>query len=201
MIATAMCDERWADAVPVSAPLEELPRGVMLRDRSNRLLLRFDPISQSAVICFPDSELSLRSVAGVIEISSANAIRIRSGAGIELVAAGPNEIRETRLAVTPSAVNLHAEALHAVVTETNFVGGSVNARADRVRTVWGTCERVVGRAFDYARQAYQRVEVLLHVRAGRIRTESEGTFLIQSRAARIQADDDVRVQAKAINLG
>jgi hypothetical protein len=172
------------------------------RDSNQRLLLRFDPAARTAVICLPDAELMLRSVNGTIELSSSSPIRIRSGQRLELTA-GESESLESasRLAVTVGGVELDTRALRATVRETNFVGEALTARADRVILVWEKCERIVGRAFDYARHAYQRVEVLLHVRAGRIRTESHGPLVMQSRTTRIQATDDVRVQGQTINLG
>jgi uncharacterized protein DUF3540 len=178
------------------------PRGtVEARDREDRLLMRFDPESRQATICLAGAELLLRVVDGVIEISSTAGIRIKSSVGVDLVGEVESSASGNRLAVTPHGVQLEASVLTATVTRTEFVGDTVTAAAKAVKVTWEKCERIVGRAFDYARHAYQRVDVLLHIRAGRIRTESKGLHLMQAEGVRIQAEADLRVQAASINLG
>lgn len=78
---------------------------------------------------------------------------------------------------------------------------SFEARADEARLSWGKLEEVVGRLFRFARNAYLRVESLLHTRAGRIRTEAESSYLQQAETVIVQAREDVRVQGRSINLG
>ena len=78
---------------------------------------------------------------------------------------------------------------------------SFEVRADEARLTWGKLEEVVGRLFRFARDAYVRVESLLHTRAGRIRTEAERSHLLQAENVNVQAREDVRVQGRSINLG
>ncbi len=77
----------------------------------------------------------------------------------------------------------------------------LSASAQEARATWGKLEHVVGRMVLWARDAYQRVEGLFHSRAGRIRTESRGAYLLQSESARIHAKEEVRIQGETVNLG
>jgi hypothetical protein len=176
---------------------------VEARDERHRLLLRFDPVSKTATIYFHEAELQVRSVGACIEISSQKAIRIRSAETIEI--AGQQGVSligvDSRLAVNPESVDCTTNSFRANVSRLDFVGSTLTARADDVKLTWGRCERIVGRAFEYARHAYHRVEVLLHTRAGRIRTEAVGAHLMRAGTTRIQATEDVRIQGQSINLG
>ncbi|MBI2901641.1 MAG: DUF3540 domain-containing protein [Planctomycetes bacterium] len=68
-------------------------------------------------------------------------------------------------------------------------------------TTPGTFETNAGRVFEFATDAYCRVEKLLHVTAGRVRTQVEGAWLVQSDTARVQAEGDVKLQGETILLG
>jgi hypothetical protein len=163
----------------------------------------FDRVTNTFTLNLGAAQLHFRCVDGAIEIASDAPIRIRSGREAELAGAGEAILSsgQSSIAVTPESTRVRADDLHVSAVRTDFAGKSLHARADHVKVVWGRCERVVGRAFDYARHAYARVEVLLHTRAGRIRTETDGAHLIQAGTARIHAKGDVRVQGTSINLG
>ena len=77
---------------------------VEVRDAHNRLLLRFDPDSHTATICLSGAEFALRTVDGVIEMSSNSPIRIRSLQTVELMAAPPGaDVAANRLAVSANS--------------------------------------------------------------------------------------------------
>ena len=164
---------------------------------------KFDRGTRTATLNLGEAQLCFRCVNGVIEIASDAPIRIRSERLLELAGEEGAMLSSspTSLEMTPRSMQVQADDLRACAARADFTGTSLNARADHVKVIWGRCERVVGRAFDYARHAYVRVEVLLHTRANRIRTETDGTHLVQAGTARIQARDDVRIQGTSINLG
>ena len=85
--------------------------------------------------------------------------------------------------------------------ELNVGADRITASAREVRTTWGKLEQVVGRLIVWAKESYQRVDGLLHSRAGRIRTESRGAYLLQANSARVHAKEEVRIQGETINLG
>lgn len=82
-------------------------------------------------------------------------------------------------------------------------GGTVEIDAERgVKiTTPGTFETHVGRRFEFATDAYCRVEKVISVTAGRVRTQCEGAWLVQADTARVQAEGDVKLQGETIHLG
>jgi hypothetical protein len=201
----AICDDAETGVIDQHAPEQE-GRGrplIVSRGRRQAAAFSVDGDPATATLNLGEAQLQFRCVDGVIEITSAHPIRIRSGRMVEIAGDTGSTLSSlaTALELTPVSMNLRAEELRGRVTRTDFIGRSINAKAEQVKVTWGKCERVVGRAFDYARHAYSRVEVLLHTRAGRIRTEANGSYLVQAETARIQAKEDVRIQGTSINLG
>jgi len=155
-----------------------------------------DPVSGKVLLHFPGADLEIGVVDGKLEISSTCGIRIRSDRGVEI--AGSDD---SRLELDRKGVVLASPALDMRVRETDFVGERITARSERVKVVWGKLEQVVGHFVGFAKEVYQRIEGLVHTRAGRIRTEAGRAYLLQADRARIQATGDVRVQGRTINLG
>ncbi|GEM_PF-6197161 len=147
------------------------------RDSRGRLVFQYDPRTGRGVVHFP----------GGVEISSSKSLRLSSAEMVE-IAAGRGIVIDSR-------------CVRARVGEADFEGGRVAARAGEAKFVWGKLDQSVGRLVQTVRNLYQRIEALWHVRAGRVRTESQGSYLLQAEDARVQAKGDVRIQGESINLG
>lgn len=158
----------------------------------NRLVFHLEGVS-----------VELRSVEGGLEIFCDQPIRFRSRTIVEI--GGDEGVRITgpggRLEIGARETQLSADVLRVRTKEAELEGDRLTARAREANVAWGKLEQVVGRLWTVAKNAYVRIEGLLHERAGRVRMESGGSMLFQAREARIQAKEDVRVQGRSINLG
>jgi uncharacterized protein (DUF2345 family) len=167
------------------------------------MLFQFDPSERSAVVLLPALRLKLRCTEGRIELTSTKDIRLHSHGTVEI--AGDRGVRlagaGSTLDVNPDHVQLSTRRLQAKVDATCFEGEHIRARAQSVHVTWGKFQRVAHRVLEYSRHVYQRVESLLHTRAGRVRSEAEDAVLIQAKEMQIQAQEDVRIQGKSIKLG
>jgi hypothetical protein len=62
-------------------------------------------------------------------------------------------------------------------------------------------EHVVGRVVTFAKNLYLRIASLFHSRAGRVRSEAEGSYLVEAGHARVRAVEDVKIVGESIELG
>ena len=159
------------------------------RDPRGRILFEYDSSSGRAVVHFPGSEFEIQSSDGRVELVCKTGLTIRSGGTVRI-----ESEREVRMvsgasgfAVDPERVSLEAPA--------------ADARVGEARVACGKLEQSFGRVIGWAKVVYQRIEDLMHVRAGRIRTEADKGHLVQAERARVQADGDVHIQGRTINLG
>jgi hypothetical protein len=159
------------------------------RDRSGQLLFEYQPATGRAIVHLPGLGLEFRSVDGRLELVCDRPLTIRSEGTVEIQGE-----RGTNLSCGPSSLRVGPEALE-------LDAPVARVRVDEARVACGKVEQSLGRVITWAKQVYERVEELLHVRAGRIRTEAEQGHLIQASQARVQAEGDVHVQGRTINLG
>ncbi|HZE96191.1 MAG TPA: DUF3540 domain-containing protein [Planctomycetota bacterium] len=167
------------------------PAGEILETRDSRgqLVFEFNAASGRAVLHFGGSGLRLQAVDGRVEIVSESTIAIRSEGGIELEGA-----RGVRLACGPHAATVTPEGI-------DVDAAAARVRVDDARVSCGKLEQKVDRVLLWAKDVYHRIEGLLHTRAGRVRTEAERDHLVQAERARLQAEGDVHVQGRTVNLG
>lgn len=164
-----------------------------LRDSDGRLILEYDTREGKAIVYLPQAQLQVRSVEGKVEFASEQGMKFTTREMLELEAE-----RGVRVS---GPLDLRCPKAEARVGELNWQGERITARAGDVRVAWGRLEQVVGRLLTFAKSVYERVEGLLHSRAGRVRAESKGAYLIQGNHAEIAAEDDVKIQGKTIHLG
>lgn len=178
-----------ADGSAVSVRPGSAGETLETRDRSGQLLFEYQPATGRAVVHLPGLGLEFRSVDGRLELVCDRPLTIRSEASVEI-----QGDRGASLSCGPSAVRVDPEGLA-------LEAPLARVRADEAKIACGKVEQSLGRVITWAKQVYQRVEELLHLRAGRIRTEAEHGHLIQAAQARVQAEGDVHVQGRTINLG
>lgn len=80
-------------------------------------------------------------------------------------------------------------------------GRKITLRSPEIHLIAGKFEQTVGRLFLWAQSAYERIEGLWHARAGRVRTEAESSYLLQTKRANLVSKGDLRLQGESINLG
>lgn len=139
-----------------------------------------DVIEDRVVLHLPGADLEVRVVDGKIEVSCEKGFVLRCG--------------PSRVAVTPTG-------LEALLGETRYEGEKLVASAKEARVSFGRLEQAVGRLITFAKEMYQRVEGLWHSRAGRIMSEADRAWHLRAGRARVDAEGDVRILGKTINLG
>lgn len=174
-----------------------------VRDHDGRLLFEYDASQRRAVIHLPGADLELRSAKGRFELASRSDLRISSAGVVEIEGAKGSRLGgpDAAVDVKPGRVEVSAPVLESKVAEVRHEGERVEAKATEAQFSWGKAEEIVGRLFTFARDKYERIESLLHTRAGRIRIESQSAYLLQAERANLRAKGDVRIDGETINLG
>jgi hypothetical protein len=177
---------------------------VETRDNQNRLLFEFDPATGRATFYVPGTDIQFRTSSdGKLDIICPQGLRILTGKAIEFVADEGIRVssQENSCQLTPDFFKIKASNAEFAINDVEVAGTVARVRFGRLTIVADKLQQTVGRLFEYATYAYRRVDVLLHTRARRIRTESTESQLIQADSIRIQANDHVHVQGKSIHLG
>ncbi len=164
-----------------------------LRDPAGRLIVEYDTRQGKAILYLPQAQLQVRSVGGKVEFASDQAMKFTTRETLELEA--------ERGVLVNGPLDLRCPRVEAHVDDLDWRGDRITARAGEVQVAWGRLEQVAGRVLTFAKSVYERVEGLLHSRAGRVRSESKGAYLVQADHAEIAAQDDVKIHGKTINLG
>ena len=122
-----------------------------------------------------------------LSLSSPEAIALRGG--------------ESCLKLAREKSELRSRWLEARIGETELQGERIAARVQEAEISASRMEVAVGRVVRWARSVYERVEDLFLTMAGRIRTESEGAYLVRAERARFDVEEEVKVHGKTIHLG
>jgi len=175
---------------------------IEIRDNLGRPRARFDLLSNSADLYAADSELRFRVTDGKLEVACSAGIRFVTPKVMEFVAGEGVRIAAgtTSCQIMPAGVKLAGEDVTVVANSVNLSGATLKARLERITLTVGKLEQFADRIFQHARHSYQRIEMLLHTRAGRIRTEAAESHLLEAESLRVVAEEEVRIQANSINL-
>ncbi len=178
------------------------PRKIKLQDRNGQPVLDYDTDSGEAVLHLPEATLRIRSVEGKIELTSNRDISLQSTQTIEIK--GKRGLRlegeGSRLQLQKKS-EITAPSLKAGISKLSFEGEELSGKAKEATFSWGRVHQTVTRFVQFAKSAYTRVETVLHTRAGRVRTEAEGSLQLHAEEARVLAKRDVHVNGRSINLG
>ena len=181
-----------------------------------RLLFSYAPSGGRSRVELPEGDVEFVSRKGKIDFVAAGGVRFFSREPIELTSAA-----EVRLAALDAAgktfsalgvgtrrLDLQSEEIRVKskkgrleIDRASFVGRSFSSSVKVLRSVAERSESVVGTAIEKARNVYRSVEELSQLRAGRVRTLVSDFYDLKSRNTRIRSDEEVRVDAKRINLG
>lgn len=178
------------------------PRKIQLRDRNGQPVLDYDTDSGVAVLHLPEAVIRIQSVDGRVELTSNRDIRLHSARTVEI--AGDRGIRlegEGASLLLKKKSELKVPSLQVDVSRLAYEGERISGHAREAVFTWGRLRQNVDRFLQFAKTAYVRVESVLHTRAGRIRTETEGTYHLRADEVKVLAKRDVRLDGRTINLG
>jgi hypothetical protein len=146
--------------------------------------------------------LTLRMNGDVLELSADCGIAIKSAAALHLSGAGGVRIScgESFVDLTPGAVSISSDRMTARARLAECQGREIRLNAELLRISCAKLERIASRVLEYARESYHRVDNLLHIRAGRIRSESLSNHSLHGATVRVDAKEDVRIMGEKIHL-
>jgi hypothetical protein len=149
--------------------------------------------------------LAISAPDGDLDLSARGAVRVR-GASVDLQAGDTENGSTLHLgrsfaSLSSRVIDIGAKTARVAVADMAYAGSHLRAKLDDVRVTAERAEQVVGRFFQTAKSVFRRVEDLEQTRAGRIRTLVAGSYYLKGETTTVEADDDVRVDGKAIHLG
>jgi hypothetical protein len=189
---------------------------IEVRDAQQRLVFCFDPVTGKGIVSAPAGDLTLHAPQGNIDLVAGRSIRCRSEEQICLEAgpadpAPPCDVTGTRrssLVLGPALATLRSGALrllgqHAEVAidETSYRGQRLAASLEEAKLVVTRLETVANRLLERAKSVFRTVEDLHQLRAGRMRTIAEQSYYLRGGHASLEADDDMKIDGKSIQLG
>jgi len=181
-----------------------------------RLLFSYAPSGGRSRVELPEGDVEFVSRKGRIDFVAARGVRffsrepieLMSASGVRLAAVDAARKTFSALGVGTRRLDLQGEELRVTsktgrleIDRASFVGRSFSSSVEILRSVAERSESVVGTAIEKARNVYRNVEELSQLRAGRVRTLVSDFYDLKSRNTRIRSDEEVRVDAKRINLG
>ena len=162
------------------------------RDRRGRLVFEFHPATGRAILHVPSS----------LEIEAAGAVCIRGrSVSIEAKEAAMLSTPDAGLRLNRDSASLKASSIRTESDDAVFCAALLQAEGKEIRFTGGRLELAFNRVVVAARDVVQRIENLLHTRAGRVRMVSRMDATIQARTANLVAKSDFRVQGETIHLG
>ncbi|MFO0548761.1 MAG: DUF3540 domain-containing protein [Polyangiaceae bacterium] len=151
---------------------------LVVRDRDDKVLFEVDAETGRTVISAARGNLALRAPDGDLELEAKGAVRVRS-----------------------QAFDVSAEKAELALDDVAFAGERLRAKIGDVRNVFGRLETVTQRLFETAKSAFRNVEDLSQLRAGRVRTLVKKGYYVRGGHAAVEAEEDVKLDAKQIRLG
>jgi len=163
------------------------------RDPRGVLMFRYDTETGQGTVHMPGFDVRLRE--GQVELACKQDLRISSAGSVEIEGGG------SRLGLASQGTHLEAPRFELSSDEVLLQGKRAEVCVEEARLSASRVEYILGRVWRFAREVYESVEGLLHVRAGRARTDVSGGYRIQAKRARIRTEEDVTLEGETINLG
>lgn len=177
-----------------------------IRDADDRLLVSVDPSTGGMVLSSPRGPFAIRSEAGDIELQASGAVRVAGGERVELRGGHGDDAATFSLEgalskLTSDAIDVTARRARAGIADVKLAARTLASRIEDARHEYGRVETVAERVVERAKTAMRRVEELSELAAGRIRSVATGGMTLRAGHASLEADDEVRIDGKHINLG
>jgi len=184
---------RARDGSALAIQENELGELLSVSDPAGRILFEYDTSTGRGTVHIEG--LAIRSSARRVELACDRELAISSPEIVALRAG------KSALNLSPRKAELSSPRLESRIGEMDYRGERVAAKVEEAEVTASRMEIVAGRVLRWARTLYERVEGLFHSRAGRVRQESEEAYLIRAERARIDCQEEVKVQGKTIHLG
>jgi hypothetical protein len=174
-----------------------------LKSSQGAVLFRYEASEQGSHLHIEADRLSLASLRGDLELSSAanvtvqgQRVSLRGGAtdAVAVLSADGVELRGRKL-------HLQSEDAHYEATRSLFRSAQVRAELGDVHVRVERLETVAQQVVQYARNLYQRVEEVAQQRAGTLRMLIDQTWQVRAKRALTRTQETFKVRAETIHLG
>jgi hypothetical protein len=201
-----LSERRLVSASGASVTLRESTHEsrIEVRDASSRLVFDFDLATGRAVVAVP-GDLSL-SAGGDVEIAAGGAVRCR-GQEVELTAGRVGK-EQTKVRLDGGALRFTSRLLGVLADRADLAFGDARLASERLRAevkdgqlVATRLETAADRIFEQARNVFRTASELHQLTAGRTREIVHGGSHLKAGHVSVEADDDVKIDGKAIHLG
>lgn len=200
-----MSERRLVARSGASATLaeSETESKIQIHDASARLVFELDLRTGRAVLSAP-GDLSI-AAGGDVDFAAKGAVRLR-GKEVDLTAGeGATATRltlgETAMRLSSRLLRLAADRAEIALADATYRGERLAAESKDVKLVVSRLETAADRIFEQARNVFRTVEDLHQIRAGRVRTVASGGYQVKGGHVAIEADADVKIDGKTIDLG
>jgi hypothetical protein len=189
------CERRLETASGASVTVTERQgeERIEVRDAEARLVFAIEPATGRVTLSATSGSLALAAPNGDIELAAGGTVRCR-GSAVELDAS-----ESARL--TSNELRIGAREADVGIAELRYAGDRLRAKLDQAKLTLGRLETVTERLFERAKKVFRQVEDLHQLKAGRLRTMVERSYVLRSGHADIAATDHVKIDGKQIHLG
>lgn len=200
-------------ALPDGSSASVVHGAIEVKDPEGRLVVRYS--NGTAEIAAPERDLVLRAPNGQVRFQAGTDIAFdatrdlvhTAGRRIAL-GSGPSAAEKPQLRVDAQTTSLRSDNLEVQSKKSRFVSGRAEVL---LRTLATTAEKIAVRVTDHeltatrvverATEAFREVKDLLSTRAGRARTEVEGSLTFESGRTQLVSREETTVDGKKILLG
>ncbi len=180
---------------------------IEVRDPKGRLLFDYDAVTGRGSLTMPAGDLALHAPQGNIDIIAGGAVRCRGAEGVSIGAGEDKQgsslltIGKEKLAFAARAMSFSAERADMLFAEAKVHGVRLSATVEHAQMVFDRVETVAVSVVQRAKRVIRHVEGLEQLTAGRLRTLVSGAYSVKAQHASLEAEDDVKIDGKRVNLG
>ena len=191
-------------------------QAIAVHDARGQTVFEYFPARGRSVIRASRGDLQLSAPDGSIELQAGEGIRCTSAADITITghktvqvsAGGRDRIAGQSIRMDDDGVHfgVHTFDLDAGqgrfhIGRASYQGIYVSSCIERAKLSYGRLEIAAQRILQRSGQLFHQVKHLCQMQAGRLRTLVTGAHHVQSKRTTLIAEEDVRIDAKKINLG
>ncbi len=187
---------------------------IVLTNREGAVIFEYSPDTGKCTLTVPRGDLNLRVPDGDVNFFSGRDMsffcpghmNLVGGSGVNISTAKPGPagasiaLDRDRLQVSGRKVAVKGEQADMAVVKSRMRGRLLSVRFDRSRLHVDHLEILAETISQKSRALYQRVERLMQINAGRMRTFVSGLFHLKGRRTYLKADKEMKLKADRIHL-
>jgi hypothetical protein len=178
---------------------------IEVRDADARLLVELDPATGRMQVSAPAGDLAFAAPHGDLELSAGGAVRVRGGKEVALETSGERGasfvLGSAVSRLSSRVFQLVAKKADLGVDDATYTGAGLRATLHEATLRVNRLETVAERLFERAKSVFRQVDDLHQLRAGRARTLVDEGYFLRTKHASIEAEDEVKIDGKQIQLG